>query len=146
MVLALRALAGCLLVVAPFAAFQYYGYLQFCSGPAYSATPQEWCYATLPNVYSFVQARYWGVGFLRYWQLQQVMQLLTTGHIQWQRGGPLVWAAVSSVAGHSIHALLPDSWQCVGCPATQPWACDQSDVFQKLCCMHLPQQRHLVVV
>ena len=33
---------------------------------------RPWCSAKFPNVYSFVQSHYWGVGLFKYYKLQQV--------------------------------------------------------------------------
>ena len=41
----------------------YIGYKVYCIGD----TQPEWCNGKFPNVYSYVQAKYWQVGFLRSW-------------------------------------------------------------------------------
>ena len=95
------ALAGlqCGIVLAPFLAFQAYGYLQFCRGAAGEQAAQEWalahavtascspgggplsrdtrasrpawCSARLPYLYGHVQSAYWDVGFLRSYRPSQ---------------------------------------------------------------------------
>ncbi|ORY61537.1 GPI mannosyltransferase 2 [Pseudomassariella vexata] len=45
---------------------QAIAYFRFCSGSS-ASEPRPWCAKRLPSIYTFVQERYWGVGFLRYW-------------------------------------------------------------------------------
>jgi len=66
--------AQCAAIVAPLAAFQIYGYLQFCSGHRSGSVPQ-WCADRVPYIYGYVQSHYWGVGFLKYWQFSQASPL-----------------------------------------------------------------------
>lgn len=58
-----------LLTLVPFFVFQTWGYWHYCvdEGPT-----RPWCNAILPNIYSYVQRKYWNVGFMRYWTLQQI--------------------------------------------------------------------------
>ncbi|KAF9517551.1 glycosyltransferase family 76 protein [Hydnum rufescens UP504] len=58
-----------LISVVPFFLHQYYAYLSFCHN---SSSRPEWCDRTVPFIYSYVQARYWDVGFLRYWEISQL--------------------------------------------------------------------------
>ena len=78
----------------PFAAFQWYGFTQFCGLTTIgldfsddlqdyartkgyklpSSEPSEWCANSMPLSYSYVQSHYWDVGFLRYYQLKQLPQ------------------------------------------------------------------------
>ncbi|KAI0367932.1 mannosyltransferase [Pilatotrama ljubarskyi] len=69
----LYAAALCITVVAFFVGYQYQAYRLFCKGPS---TPTHWCYAFPPSIYTYVQTRYWNVGFLRYWTLQQLPNFL----------------------------------------------------------------------
>ncbi|KAH9611745.1 hypothetical protein KSS87_012084 [Heliosperma pusillum] len=60
----------CICIFIPFLAFQAYGYYNLCHG----RNPDEmrpWCRTKVPLLYSFIQSQYWGVGFLRYFQLKQ---------------------------------------------------------------------------
>jgi phosphatidylinositol glycan class V len=47
---------------------QYSGYQAFCQD---TEVPAPWCSNFPPSIYTFVQSKYWSVGFLRYWTLQQ---------------------------------------------------------------------------
>jgi hypothetical protein len=52
----LLALPLCLIVIAPFLAFQYYTYLSFCLD---SMRIRPWCHNRIPFSYTFIQAEYW---------------------------------------------------------------------------------------
>uniref|UniRef100_J3NDK2 GPI mannosyltransferase 2 n=2 Tax=Oryza brachyantha TaxID=4533 RepID=J3NDK2_ORYBR len=59
----------------PFFAFQAYGYLNICLyGNMEEMRP--WCKAKVPLLYGFIQSHYWGVGFLRYFQVKQLPNFL----------------------------------------------------------------------
>ncbi|KAI1410669.1 glycosyltransferase family 76 protein [Hypoxylon sp. FL1857] len=57
---------GGLSIAVGFAAPQLAAYQIFCSAPSGSEL-RPWCTSGLRSIYSFVQERYWNVGFLRYW-------------------------------------------------------------------------------
>ncbi|KAK9156606.1 hypothetical protein Scep_003180 [Stephania cephalantha] len=70
--------AMCIFV--PFIAFQLYGYYNLCLG----RSPDEirpWCKARIPFLYDFIQSHYWGVGFLRYFELKQLPNFLLASPI-----------------------------------------------------------------
>ncbi|KAJ1998917.1 ER membrane glycoprotein subunit of the GPI transamidase complex-like protein [Coemansia thaxteri] len=66
--------AAALVVVSAlgFVAFQVYGYRTYCMLQSEGSVPRPYCSSAVPSIYSFVQAEYWDVGFLRYYTMQQV--------------------------------------------------------------------------
>ncbi|KAI4967008.1 hypothetical protein ZWY2020_034459 [Hordeum vulgare] len=83
----------------PFFAFQAYGYLNIC---LHRDTDElrPWCKAKLPLLYSFIQSHYWGVGFLRYFQVKQLPNFLLAS--------PVLSLAVYSIVHYTklIHQLF----------------------------------------
>ncbi|GJN27921.1 hypothetical protein PR202_gb15986 [Eleusine coracana subsp. coracana] len=59
----------------PFFAFQAYGYFNICLHGS-SEDLRPWCKAKVPLLYGFIQSHYWGVGFLRYFQVKQLPNFL----------------------------------------------------------------------
>ncbi|KAF5385896.1 hypothetical protein D9615_002420 [Tricholomella constricta] len=55
-------------VMSPFIYHNYSAYRLFCLG----ASKPEWCSRLPPSIYTHVQAKYWNVGFLRYWEPAQI--------------------------------------------------------------------------
>jgi phosphatidylinositol glycan class V len=53
----------------PFIYHDFSAYLAFCTP---SERPPAWCSNFPPSIYTHVQSKYWNVGFLRYWTLQQL--------------------------------------------------------------------------
>lgn len=52
---------------------QYTGYRVFCQD---ASEPASWCSNIIPSIYTHVQSKYWNVGFLRYWAVQQTPNFL----------------------------------------------------------------------
>lgn len=67
-------------IFAPFIGFQAYGYINICLG-SLSEELRPWCKTRVPLLYDFIQSHYWGVGFLRYFQLKQLPNFLLASPI-----------------------------------------------------------------
>lgn len=75
---------------------QYRAYRAFCQEPVSSA---PWCAYTPPFIYTYIQARYWGVGFLRYWTIQQLPNFLLAT--------PVLVLLLSFCVHHTLHSIIP---------------------------------------
>ena len=58
-----RTAVGCSIVCIPYVAMQYKGWRAFCQG----ANVPDWCHWNIPSIYTYVQATYWDVGFLNFY-------------------------------------------------------------------------------
>jgi Gpi18-like mannosyltransferase len=60
---------------------QFYGYYRYCNASVSSG--DDYCnYSGLwPNMYGYVQAKYWGVGLFKYYQLSQLPNFLLAAPI-----------------------------------------------------------------
>ncbi|CAN1260066.1 GPI mannosyltransferase 2 [Linum perenne] len=83
----------CVCIFAPFIAFQAYGYRNLCLGHGPDET-RPWCEAKIPLLYNYIQGRYWGVGFLRYFQFKQLPNFLLAS--------PILSLAVCSILHYVI--------------------------------------------
>jgi phosphatidylinositol glycan class V len=52
-----------------------YGYMTYCYPESLSSS-SPYCSSFFPNIYNFVQERYWNVGLFKYWELKQVPNFL----------------------------------------------------------------------
>ncbi|KAF7792808.1 hypothetical protein EIP86_003907 [Pleurotus ostreatoroseus] len=69
-----KAALSSLAIFSPFIYHQYTAYAAFCSYT--SEDKPTWCTAFPPAIYSYVQGHYWNVGFMRYWTLSQLPNIL----------------------------------------------------------------------
>ncbi|KAL4908206.1 hypothetical protein BDW74DRAFT_98309 [Aspergillus multicolor] len=73
---------------------QYFAYTAYCMNENVS---RPWCQSLVPSIYGWVQAHYWGVGFLRYWTVSNLplfllaspMLLLLFLSCFWALGAPV---------------------------------------------------------
>ncbi|ORX34138.1 GPI mannosyltransferase 2 [Kockovaella imperatae] len=86
-----------LIVASPFIAFQVYAYRSFCV----PSPTRPWCSAKLPLAYSFVQAEYWNNGWLNYWTLQQLPNLIIALPVLI----PSYWGSYKYLSYHSVKAI-----------------------------------------
>ncbi|NXA94212.1 PIGV mannosyltransferase, partial [Melanocharis versteri] len=122
--LASSAALVCAGIFLPFALFQYYAYVRFCSpgtGPDQTipepllqlardkgyrvagtgGAKPPWCSQRFPVVYSYVQDTYWNVGFLRYFELRQIPNFLLALPVTLLGS----WAAWTYVSTNPRHCL-----------------------------------------
>ncbi|KAI0808158.1 GPI mannosyltransferase 2 [Fomes fomentarius] len=85
-----------LLTCAPFLYHQYAAYLIFCTR---ISNPAPWCESLPPFIYNYVQAKYWNIGFLRYWTVQQLPNFLL--------GAPPLILLFSFTVHYLRHAVVP---------------------------------------
>lgn len=78
-----------ILTIFPYFLVQTLGYLYYCSewnenlqndiqysSLDYLKKNHPWCLKSIPQLYSYVQRKYWNVGFFRYWTLAQIPNFL----------------------------------------------------------------------
>ncbi|NXA43539.1 PIGV mannosyltransferase, partial [Eudromia elegans] len=112
-------------ILLPFLLFQYFAHTRFCTPdidpsqsipepllqlaldkgyrlPATDGLKPPWCSQRFPVVYSYVQEAYWNVGFLRYFELGQVPNLLLALPVTLLGS----WAAWTYLRGNPWHCLI----------------------------------------
>lgn len=122
--LASSAALVCAGIFLPFAVFQYYAYVRFCSpGTGLARSIPEpllqlardkgyrvagtggaeppWCSQRFPVVYSYIQDTYWNVGFLRYFELRQIPNFLLALPVTLLGS----WAAWTYISTNPRHCL-----------------------------------------
>lgn len=104
-------LIGGAMIAVGYAIPQIEAYLEYCTG----GNARPWCSKIPPSIYTFVQAHYWNVGFLKYWTLPNIplfalaapmlLVLLSTGWVAMSRGQLEKLVIALNVAGDSNHAV-----------------------------------------
>lgn len=82
-----KIIAGGLIIGGAFCLTQFKAYKTYCTNA--STTQPEWCEARVPLIYSYIQSKYWGVGFLRYWTPNNIPNFLfafPTLAVMWKSG------------------------------------------------------------
>ncbi|KAK1309359.1 hypothetical protein QJS10_CPA09g00150 [Acorus calamus] len=126
-----------LCIAAPFGVFQYYGYYNFCRHNS-SGKLRPWCKFRIPILYDYIQSHYWGVGFLRYFQLKQLPNFVLAS--------PILSLAVCSIVQYA--KLRPGIFFSLGFRALNEEK-DIAAVFYSLGTEHrsqhvrLPQETHI---
>lgn len=69
-------IANLIIIITPFALYQYYAYRKFCNYNDFDDQMPDWCHSSIPISYSHVQSKYWNIGFLAYYQWKQVPNFL----------------------------------------------------------------------
>ncbi|PVI04131.1 glycosyltransferase family 76 protein [Periconia macrospinosa] len=78
---AVTCVAGVLLALG-FVFPQYVAFKEYCT-TAGGVTRPPWCEKTIPSIYSWVQSKYWNVGFLRYWTIPNLPLFLLAAPVLW---------------------------------------------------------------
>ncbi|KAJ1815789.1 ER membrane glycoprotein subunit of the GPI transamidase complex-like protein, partial [Coemansia sp. RSA 2598] len=97
-----RALYSLVLVAvssAGFVAFEMFGRRELCRHctDASATEGRRYCTDSMSTVYGFVQSRYWDVGFLRYYSLQQLPNFLLAA--------PMILLSVAGIWSYAAHDL-----------------------------------------
>lgn len=112
LVAGVQVIIGGLLIGAAFFGFQYLAYTVYCPGAGSSSSDAEgmlrapvWCNNRIPLIYSYVQSKYWGMGFLHYWTPNNIPNFLfafPTLAIMWKSGCYYSYYLPNYIKTHTI--------------------------------------------
>ncbi|KAJ3490905.1 hypothetical protein NLI96_g1087 [Meripilus lineatus] len=92
----IRAILYTSITFVPFISHQYNAYIAFCTQ---TSSPAPWCNNFPPFIYTYVQSKYWNVGFLRYWTLSQLPNFLMSA--------PVLVLLLYFSSYHILHTFVP---------------------------------------
>ena len=98
----LQAGVGVLIIASPSTLYGWWSATEYCDSSSSALPLPAYCASLLPSMYSHVQRQYWGVGFLRYYTLQQAPNFLLAAPIL-----ALSFAALSVSLSPSSSASSP---------------------------------------
>ncbi|KAL8734793.1 MAG: hypothetical protein Q9181_003037 [Wetmoreana brouardii] len=85
---------------------QYLAYQEYCLAPELQHRP-SWCTRRIPSIYTWVQDRYWNVGFLRYWTASNAPLFLLAAPVLLVMIMSVIWAEPSyGEARHSDREVV----------------------------------------
>ncbi|PVF97465.1 mannosyltransferase [Serendipita vermifera] len=93
-----KAMLYCIMIVSPLLLHQASGYVTFCQVP----DSPSWCKDRFPLIYSSVQAKYWGVGLFKYWEVAQLPNFLLAAPSL----AVIIWAAIIHMRRKGIRILM----------------------------------------
>lgn len=92
------------IVFGPFLYHHYSAYTIFCSG---SGVQADWCSNIPPSIYSHVQSKYWNVGFLHYWTVEQIPNFIISAPPLFSLFAFSVWHLKNGFIPRLLHIISP---------------------------------------